>query len=673
MHKRFKKLIAYSSGAGAFLVLHGDCSAQIIYHDIDPDTTITNDVSYALDFNDDGIADIQFNGLFDNGSCGTYCVINTRAFSIYNFDAVIRNPDHDLLFGAKVMHTAEVISNAGDWNSNDHIYFGTFYKYFAFGSCSSAYWLETNYHYDSWKGESLFLGVRFNIDGAAHYGWVRLSMQDYSYADDNLPYLIIQDFAYNALPDTSVIIDYPAAYTAEQLILTDFGESETSSDLHLSFRKAADESTVNSYRVYLFQQYDYPLLTPEIELLMGLPSERYIEVLPSGADVDMYFTDTIKDIEGNAIVPGPLKFYRAIVLSIADGINSSINAISLPSNSQNIQLRSAMPASSVIIYNSGGNCDTTIFSVQFEGKAKQWGVQEYRVFLFDTADDFYTLDSLTAATPDYYVTVPPDATEDYIVNIPSDMKVFYNDLPVLFHIYHSVILSVPDNIYAGTASYTDSQAGWWCNYTEDYWLPVNQEFPVVDIIDSTGSTSDMHIQFPKFADEKLSDYYEIYIVKHDSINNFDPCKANEVLNLFTYKVDASGTDLSVDMPANKKDVDGDIVVPGNLYNVFIGLIRGSDIALSYPSETFTLTEYTDINDPNGLCNLTFSNNILHLMQELENNLSLKILNEVGAIVFSEITVGKELYYDLNYLPAGIYLVIVGDERLNTVKKIIITH
>lgn len=66
--------------------------------------------------------------------------------------------------------------------------------YFYIGSGTES---SSEYQYD-WKNKAdRFIGIKFDIDGALHYGWLRLDIEDYSH-------WIIREYAYNAIPNSPI-------------------------------------------------------------------------------------------------------------------------------------------------------------------------------------------------------------------------------------------------------------------------------------------------------------------------------------------------------------------------------------------------------------------------------------------------------------------------------------
>ncbi len=167
--------------------------AQIIYTDVDPDTTITQgpigSTVYALDINNDGITDATLtasrtsttNSVFlgtTNGSQALMCcpILLTRAI---NFNAFI-GPDAS---GTNASWTndpqgrlRQFPTGGGNPNGPNPVPFG------------------------DWSNPTdRYLALRFSLGGDWYYGWVRVSVSSGASG------FTIRDYAYNGLPGEGIL------------------------------------------------------------------------------------------------------------------------------------------------------------------------------------------------------------------------------------------------------------------------------------------------------------------------------------------------------------------------------------------------------------------------------------------------------------------------------------
>ncbi|MCB9195863.1 MAG: T9SS type A sorting domain-containing protein [Flavobacteriales bacterium] len=180
-------------------------SAQVVYTDVNPDATITAGGAtsqYAVDFDNDGSFDVAF-AMFTGSQTGTY------PYSGYNIPYTLDYTVGVATFGTAAPATNGWLASSGNvaglsagsrigssatFNGSQGSMGGVFNTYLgapisnSFGPYSSGNFL----------GAEKYLGVRFDINGAVHYGWVRVEMS----ADATT--MIIKDYAYESTPETPI-------------------------------------------------------------------------------------------------------------------------------------------------------------------------------------------------------------------------------------------------------------------------------------------------------------------------------------------------------------------------------------------------------------------------------------------------------------------------------------
>jgi hypothetical protein len=171
-----KKLAQYTAASAAFLSVQQDAEAQVVYRDLDPDSTITSNDTILLDINLDAVNDVMFwiESVADtivslSGESITYSYRFARA------DAMAYNA----LVGDEGTNSGYVFRNASQFTSGELIGYDN-PEYFQ-GSAFLAGAVKTNgiayYSGGPWSGSEALLGVRFKFtDGYNHWAWVRLSV-----------------------------------------------------------------------------------------------------------------------------------------------------------------------------------------------------------------------------------------------------------------------------------------------------------------------------------------------------------------------------------------------------------------------------------------------------------------------------------------------------------------
>ncbi len=165
-----RRIGAYTAAASAALAFGAtQAEAAVVYTDI-ADVTLNHGDTFSIDFDGDTVNDITISGgstYFNQISTGS--VLGTSSIN-----------DNALALPAGfVVGPAPTTGSFGPgydlWQKSDYGYYGN--------------WINVSNRY---------LGVRFTIGGATHYGWVRMSTV-------NTDTVTIHDFAYESLADTPIV------------------------------------------------------------------------------------------------------------------------------------------------------------------------------------------------------------------------------------------------------------------------------------------------------------------------------------------------------------------------------------------------------------------------------------------------------------------------------------
>ena len=372
-----KKLIAYSSAAIGFITLNNDVSSQVLYTNIDPDENLYAYDQLQIDINDDGFIDIGIEAhLALSFTYSYYQGWSTSTLGIYfyanNFSAIVGTPVNPNL--AANLQPGDIIGESALWNTNNEINFAAL-------NMNTYSYVEI---IEGWNKQNNYIGFKFQADGQTHYGWVRLSIDNLSNNVAELPKLIIQDYAYEATPNTPITIEHVTASIAENLVLNDIGETSTANDLQLTFNKADDESFVSEYRVFLHRIPD--AIYNSLDALLALPADRYISIIPDGTNHVINFNATTLDTDGNPLASNST--YEARVVSMPDGIQTNIANVSIVSNKEEIILRSTGEAENIKPYKNGTSGTTRNFKVVFTKPANEYGLAAYRLNVAKCGTDF---------------------------------------------------------------------------------------------------------------------------------------------------------------------------------------------------------------------------------------------------------------------------------------------
>ena len=203
LESRLKKYTALAGGITVAVAGTG----QIVYTDINPDSVNVDHLDVTLiDFNGDGSDDFTLIKIIQNNT-GTFPYGTGVVTYGVNTDAAVGVPGTGAnsgwmatgsSSGAAIANVTSgaAIGGAGAFNTGT----GTlgFLQYVTYGPPLSAY----NTTYASGGGfigaTDAYIGVKFDIAGAAHYGWVRVDLS----ADGTT--LTVKDYAYEATAGSTI-------------------------------------------------------------------------------------------------------------------------------------------------------------------------------------------------------------------------------------------------------------------------------------------------------------------------------------------------------------------------------------------------------------------------------------------------------------------------------------
>jgi len=160
--------------------------AQIVYTDIDPDTTLIGSTSspfhyYYMDLNHDSVDDIRFAHFAPSSSW-----INAEVYCVYG-----NNQDEMILtssgYPLALNQGMNIGSSSGTWTNT------------VSGSTNSALFLNANGSGGNWIGvTNKYIGLRVMIGSNYYYGWARLDVPA------NAASMTIKDYAIQTTPNLAI-------------------------------------------------------------------------------------------------------------------------------------------------------------------------------------------------------------------------------------------------------------------------------------------------------------------------------------------------------------------------------------------------------------------------------------------------------------------------------------
>lgn len=222
-----KKLLSYSAMAGS-LIVSNQVYGQVSYFDIDPDKQfpLYTDESYFIDFNGDGLTDLT---IYHNIWVSMYCDTSSTGWSctgsthqrIEAYGMNVNFVNNLATFGTSVaspLESGEIISEAATWGVATEVTLfnnaGEWRKWDDFWGSGS--WVDFSYQFGPWQNiDNKYLGVKFEIDGLTHFGWVSLSATPTTKVAQVVK---IHSYAYETTPELPIIAGFiPTCYPPNPL------------------------------------------------------------------------------------------------------------------------------------------------------------------------------------------------------------------------------------------------------------------------------------------------------------------------------------------------------------------------------------------------------------------------------------------------------------------------
>lgn len=163
-----KKVLTYSKAAAGLLIIGERVNAQIVYTDVDPDVTISDFEYYPIDFDEADDYELRLYASYYNGLAyvGFTNFQNSFQFVGWTYYSLYARP---LAANVLINDTKTFWDNENKWWGFADFYYATGDKY---------------------------MGCRFKISDAWHYGWVRL--------DVGVHGITIKDYAYHATANAGI-------------------------------------------------------------------------------------------------------------------------------------------------------------------------------------------------------------------------------------------------------------------------------------------------------------------------------------------------------------------------------------------------------------------------------------------------------------------------------------
>ncbi|WP_440116263.1 stalk domain-containing protein [Paenibacillus sp. QZ-Y1] len=343
------------------------------------------------------------------------------------------------------------------------------------------------------------------------------------------------------------------------LAVTDVSDYGDGRDLRVSFNKAADESKVLAYRVYVVRSGNAGSFT----LSAANASNNYIQVNKTGGNLSVNLPNYAVDTNGYTVsnnVP-----YRIFVLTVSSSGNSSQNALSSYSSQITLAPNATVTApSNVAASDIGDSGNGSDLRVTFNKSADETNVNHYRVFVVKSNSTF-NLNTANGITNTANYTYVGKTGNNQTVNFTSSSRTVDGSPIVNGVAYQVYVMAVNNN--GSLANALSSVSGTITLASNTAVAAVSNVTVTVKDQGQSGDSSDVRISFNKASSENGIAGYRVLIVPASQVSGFNTSSA---LGINSY-IDINKNDAGNPIVLNNghRDINGKGLVVGQKYRVFV--------------------------------------------------------------------------------------------------------
>lgn len=373
--------------------------------------------------------------------------------------------------------------------------------------------------------------------------------------------------------------------------VNDYGDGR---DISVSFNQPQNTGNILNYRVMVVKTKDaggFGLSSANV-----VASSNYTTVSKtSSTTLSSTLNSTTRDTSGEYIKNGVS--YTVFVLSVANGTNA-ISQLSSGSSALTLTASAiAAPAITKVedVSNYGDGRD---LMVRFNKSSDESRIGSYRIFVVkDSKASSFNLAASKNVSSSYYTVVGKTGK-----NINQTLSYGARDVDgsligpgVAYRVF---VMAVGTGSYSGSYALSSSSSAIVLYGNTDVYAPTNVS--VADVSDY-GDGRDLRVSFTRAADESNLSGYRIMVVKASDAYYFDLAQANYVSSSNYTSVGKTGYNITKNLAAGARDVDGQVIRSGVSYRVFVLAVGAySSNALSSYSPAITLSGNTNVYPATGV-------------------------------------------------------------------------
>ncbi|WP_186438480.1 copper amine oxidase N-terminal domain-containing protein [Cohnella terricola] len=380
----------------------------------------------------------------------------------------------------------------------------------------------------------------------------------------------------SVLITTKAVKEVGAASSLSVSTVSQYGDGR---DLQVSFAPPSDQSNVDSYRILVVKAENASSFN--LANAQSVSSSNYTAISKSTQRTTL--SSQSRDVDGALLRTN--QSYRVFVLTLG----KDSYALSSPSVSISLSaIQSVNAATNVKIESISDLGDGRDMRVTFTKASNESNITGYRVMIVKSSDaSRFDLTAANGMSSSYYTSVSKTGNNNTLsVTLNSAARDTSGALIRNGEAYTAFVLALSSNtgsmthaLSAGSASVTLGTS------------PQTPRITGVADIDDNGDGRDLQVTFNKASDESRIVSYRIFVVRESDFGSFNLTEANKT-SYFYDQYKTGGSNYSVTLTSNMRDVKGNSVTNGIAYRVFVmGVSNNSAYpnTLSASSDSITLS------------------------------------------------------------------------------------
>ncbi len=557
----------YSLMTGGLIGLTTVSNADIIYTNIDPDTTFNTDGgSFDLDLNNDGTVDFNINILTRSNT------FNGTAFIFTNKISLLPATNNAVVGETSIAYRLDkgyLINSGNPWSNLDPIIYSVL---------SSSFGTPNRITKGEWGGAvDKYLGLSIVVGADTYYGWARLDV------GSNAEFFTVKGYAFENIPNRRIGAGDIQTLVATDVLVADIANNGNGSDLQVGFNEPTNLDSVDNYRVLVVKASDVAGFDLDSAEAVAPDNYTVVDRQAPGNQQTVVLSDSATDIDGDTITVGVA--YNVFVLTIADGVKTNIPKLSSPSQEITLTIP-IVPVDSLTANDIDNNNNGSDIEISFTEEADTAVIEEFRVIVVKSSDTAtFDLNEANAVVPENY-TIIEKMGDTHTDTLPADAKDKDGDL---------ITKNTPYSLYVLTVGNAGATGNALSDHVEIILTDSTARVTDLFVADTSnnGNGSDLFVSFDDPADTSTVGEYHIIVVKSENVETFTLDDANN-LPADRYTVaPLTGDGFAGTLPADARDADGNFISTDVSYNVFI-LTQADSLdaftnILTGPSDSITLS------------------------------------------------------------------------------------